>query len=384
MKSVFNNEKINIKKLNDTIKLGNKILRLLFIFIAIIGVYAITLIFKEWKVVTFLLTILKILSPFFIGLIIAWLLAPCVKFLYKRGINRILATILIYILMLGLLYLAISTFFPLLLAQIKDFTNTLPIIVDYTTNWTNQILNHFKVISVLNVDQLKGDVTTAMQNFVGSLTTDMPKMILNLIKGFLSTVGIFALGLLVGFYLLFDFDNLGKALLSLLPRGWRDDVKGLFKEANAFLFGYVKGTLFVSLLVFVTSTIAFAIVGLKAPLLFGLICGITNVIPYVGPYLGSVPAVIVGFTQGVPTGILVIVAVAIIHTVEGNIIQPIIMSKTMKLHPVTIIIGLLIFGYFFGVIGMILAAPLMATIKSILTFFENKYNILKFNDTEVQ
>jgi predicted PurR-regulated permease PerM len=121
------------------------------------------------------------------------------------------------------------------------------------------------------------------------------------------------------------------------------------------------------------------IVGLKAPLLFGLICGITNIIPYIGPYLGALPATIVAFTQGVPVGIMTVVSILIVQFVEGNFIQPLVMSKTMKLHPVTILIGLLVFGYFFGVLGMIIATPLVAMIKSIAMFLENKFNILRFN-----
>jgi predicted PurR-regulated permease PerM len=197
-----------------------------------------------------------------------------------------------------------------------------------------------------------------------------------------STIGIFALGLMIGFYLLFDFDNVGKALLSLLPEGARKDTLSLFMEVNDSLFNYIKGTFFVSFIIFLFSSITFSIAGLKAPLLFGLICGITNVIPYVGPYLGAIPAVIVGFTQGVSTGLLTTVCIVVIQFVEGNFIQPLVMSKTMRLHPVTILLGLLVFGYFFGILGMIIATPLVAMIKSIVIFIENKFNILRFKQEE--
>lgn len=382
MKGLFNNEKIDTKKLNEIIKSGNNILKLLFVLLVIVGIYAITLIFKEWKILAFILLMLKILSPFFIGIVIAWLLDPCVKFLHKRGINRVLGTIIVYLVMLVILYLLLTTIFPLLLNQINEFITTLPAVFDDITIWSNNFIDRFKNINFIDVDAIKDDLVVSIDSFVSSMTTDIPVMVVDLVKGFFSTVGIFALGLMIGFYLLFDFDNVGRILITLLPVGIRKDVLSLFIEANDSLFNYIKGTTLVSALIFVLSSLIFAFVGLKAPLLFGLICGITNVIPYIGPYMGAIPATIVAFTQGIPTGLITIAGIVVVQFVEGNFIQPLIMSKTMKLHPVTILIGLLVFGYFFGVLGMIIATPLVAIIKSIAVFFENKYNILKFKQNE--
>ena len=130
-------------------------------------------------------------------------------------------------------------------------------------------------------------------------------------------------------------------------------------------------------LVFVVSTIGFFISGLKAPLLFGLFCGITDIIPYLGPYIGGIPAVVVGFSQSPITGIITLIAIVIVQFIEGNLLQPLIMSKQLKLHPVTIMLGLLIFGYFFGIVGMVVATPAIAAIKVIFTFFDEKYHITR-------
>lgn len=382
MKSLFNNEKIDTKNLNEMIKSGSKILKVLFVLIVIIGVYSVTLILKEWKILAFILLLFKILSPFFIGLIIAWLLDPCVKFLNRRGINRVLGTVLVYILMLIILYLAITSIFPLLLNQVNEFITTLPAVFDSITIWSNNFVDRFRDISFIDVTAVKADLVGSINSFVSSLTTDIPTTIVAFIGGLFSTIGVFALGLMIGFYLLFDFDNVGRVLMSLLPERARKDALKLFVEANDSLFNYIKGTIFVSLIIFAFSSLIFTVGGLKAPLLFGLICGITNVIPYVGPYIGAVPAVLVAFTQGVPTGVITLVCIMVIQFIEGNFIQPLVMSKTMKLHPVTILLGLLIFGYFFGIFGMIIATPMVAIIKSIAIFIGDKYNILKFKQEE--
>ena len=125
----------------------------------------------------------------------------------------------------------------------------------------------------------------------------------------------------------------------------------------------------ISLIIMILSSIGYSIVGLSTPLLFGLICGITNIIPYIGPWIGGAICVIVGFTISPTVGILAGVIAFAIQQIDGIILQPLVMGKTMKLHPVTIMIGLLVFGYFFGVLGMILATPVMAGIKIILSYF---------------
>lgn len=144
---------------------------------------------------------------------------------------------------------------------------------------------------------------------------------------------------------------------------------------NNSLRKFINGAIVDAIFVFIITSITFLIVGLKAPLLFGLFCAITNVIPYAGPYIGGAPAVIVGFSQGTITGVLTLIAIVIIQFLEGNFLQPVIMSKTTKLHPVTIMVGLLIFGHFFGIIGMLISTPVIAVCKSVLMFFIDKFEI---------
>ncbi len=103
-------------------------------------------------------------------------------------------------------------------------------------------------------------------------------------------------------------------------------------------------------------------------------------IPYAGPYIGGIPAVIVGFSQSPTVGILTLITIVIIQFLEGNFIQPLVMSKTTKLHPVTIMIGLLVFGHFWGIIGMFVSTPIIAVLKAIFTYFDDKYDIIKIKN----
>jgi len=103
-----------------------------------------------------------------------------------------------------------------------------------------------------------------------------------------------------------------------------------------------------------------------------IMVSITDLIPYIGPYIGGAVAVIVGFTQSPIVGLGVLIIALIVQLLESYILQPVVMSKAMHLHPVMIIVGLLLFGHFFGIIGMIVATPCMAIIKEIVLFVSSK------------
>ena len=125
-------------------------------------------------------------------------------------------------------------------------------------------------------------------------------------------------------------------------------------------------------IVFIISTIGFYFIGLKGALLFGFFCGVTNIIPFIGPYLGGIPAVIAGLSQSFHIGILVLIIIIVVQLIESNLIHPFLMSKVMKLHPVTIMVGLLFFGYYFKIIGLIVATPIIASVKTIASYFIEK------------
>ena len=188
-----------------------------------------------------------------------------------------------------------------------------------------------------------------------------------------------ALSLIVGFYILLDYDKIKENIYILLPKKYRRRLKRLFKDINKDLFSFIKGTLILTIIVFVISLILFSCFKLKAPIFFALFNSVMNIIPYIGPIIGGVPIVIIAFTQSNEIGIFILVSVLIIQTLDNFIFQPIVMGKTMSLHPVTILIGLLIFEYFFGIIGMCITVPLLAVIKRIILYLDKRYKIFNFD-----
>lgn len=370
-----NDKSVNYKDLNEVILLSKKILKIAFFLIIVVGIYAITMLLKEWKVFSFILSILKILTPLFIGIVVAWLFNPLVSFLKKKGIKRGLGAAIVYLLLIGIILLVLGSLIPVLSEQINDFAKTIPSILNSVMGAIDGILEKLGDIANFDVENMKTEIYGKIQSIGVNLTNSLPSMTVSFVKSFFSGLGTFGVGLIIGFYLLVSFDSANDTIFSFLPKKFQNTIRDLFNEVNTSLRKYVQGTLMLASLVFVVSTIGFLISGLKAPLLFGLFCGITDIIPYLGPYIGGIPAVVVGFSQSPLTGIITLVAIVIVQFIEGNLLQPLIMSKQLKIHPVTIMLGLLVFGYFFGIVGMVLATPAIATIKVIFNFFDEKYNI---------
>ena len=368
-------ETLDIEKINKSVGLLNKILKIMFILIAIVGIYLIIKLCQELKIKDTVLVLLKTVAPVFIGLFVAWLFDPIVKKLKRKGIKRGIGALIVYVVFLSFLVILLSTIIPLLTEQINDFVKTLPSVFNTIKDWIEGVLDGLS-IEGFDIKNFENEVIGKIEVWGADLAQSLPNITVNFVKSFFSGILSFVIGLIIGFYFLIGFDNAGELIITLLPKKVQNDTRDLANEVNTSFRRFINGALIDATFVFIITSIAFAIVGLKAPLLFGLFCGLTNIIPYAGPYIGGAPAVIVGFSQGPLTGVLTLLVVAVIQFLEGNFLQPVIMSKTTKLHPVTIITGLLVFGHFFGIIGMAISTPIIAAVKAIFMFFNEKYEII--------
>lgn len=370
------NKNINIGKLNNVIKTSDKLLKALW-FLLIVGVILLTTyIFKEWKILDFLGSILTILSPLFIGIVIAWLLDPLVTWLSKNGLKRTYATILVFLSFISLIVLFLVLMIPALVDQVNEFISSAPNILNYISEWGDGIFDKLSNAYEYDFTTVKEQIYSSSSNLLSSITVDLPNTIINFASSLISSGLNIIFGFFIAFYMLFDFNNIRKHIFSLIPKKLHSDAITLTDNLNKTLKNYVQGTLLIMVILFIFQSILLSFTGLSSPMLFGLFCAVTNVIPYIGPYIGGIPAVVVGFTISPVTGVAVLIAVVIAQLLESYFLNPIVMSKTMKLHPVTIMIGLLIFGHFFGMLGMILATPIISCFKIVFTFFNEKYEIL--------
>ncbi len=368
-------DELDYKKLNEGIRVGVTLLKII-LFLGIVTLAYISIkLMAELKIFPIIGRILKIISPFFIGLVIAWLFDPVVKSLERKKVNRPLGIVFIYVVFIAVIALLLYIMIPMVGDQLNDLIASAPAFFNEVKDWADGIFESLSKSTGNDFADVQEKIYEAINKVGNSFTVGLPSQIMGIISSILQGGLNFLIGLLVGFYMLFDFGNVKEHLLTFIPKKYREDTRELVDQLNGNLRSYVAGTLRIMLILFVFQSVALGIAGLKAPMVFGLFCAVTNIIPYVGPYIGGIPAVLVGFSMDPMTGICSLIAVVIAQVLESYFLQPLVMGKTMKLHPVTIMIGLLVFGNFFGIIGMILATPVISIAKTIILFFDEKYSL---------
>lgn len=366
---------VDVSSLNEILDIGKRLMQIVYFVTIVVLILLATYLLREWKILHYLGELLVVISPIFIGMIVAWLFDPVVSWLQRKKIPRIVGCILVYLLLITLLFIIIYSLVPILVDQVTDFIGTIPDIFDNLKAFLNRVFDFFGSNGV-DAKMIEDRVYSWLETFATGLTTNLPNLVLNIGKGLFNGGLNVILGLMIGFYMLFDFNKINGTLINNMPVSWRKNYQELGARINTSLRNYVQGILLIMFLVFITQSIGLTLAGIKAPLVFALFCAITDVIPYFGPYIGAVPAVIVGFTISPITGILCIVSIVVVQTLENNFYQPLIMGHTMKLHPVTIMVSLLIFQHFFGIIGMVVATPVVACLKVICAFVNEKLHIM--------
>ncbi|MBQ6840953.1 MAG: AI-2E family transporter [Bacilli bacterium] len=371
-------KEIDKEGLNELIHLSKSLLRVVYI-IVIVGIFlCAVIVLNQLKLLSFVIGALKVISPLFIGFVIAWLFYPLQRKMVDKGLNKVLSAIIIFIGIISFIFLFIYLFIPVLYNQVNDLISYIPTVLTSVTGFITSSIDKFDITGV-DISSIKDGLMVAGEDLLVNITSSLPNGILGIVKGMVSAVGTILISFVVGIYMLIDFDNITMAFYKILPKKNRQDYVGLFKNIGINARRVVNGTLLVAFMVFVCDTIGFALVGLNAGVLFGLLCGLTDLIPYIGPYIGGAAAVVVGFTQGPIVGLGVLVIVVIVQLVESYLLQPVVMSKAMQLHPVMIIVGLLLFGHFFGILGMVVATPCMAIIKEIILFIFHKNHPQEIN-----
>ena len=371
-------DEINKRKINNLLTQGNRLLKLLYIMLIIMTIYIVTLIGDKLQIMPFIGKMLSILSPLFIGLVLAWLFNPLITWMQKHKIKRVFGALIVFIVLIGLLALMLVEIVPVIIEQVQ--TINFGKITSDVQNW----INNFTIEGI--------DLTSTKEAIIKKITelasefdaTSIISWITTAVSKIISGLGTFWLGLMVGFFLLIKFNEAPANLKLIIPTKYKKEVWGILSRINYILNKFIRGTLYSSLIIFGATFIGLLILKVPAAIILAIFCAVTNVIPYIGPYIGAVPAIIIGFTVSPLTGILVIVILAVIKTIEGNILSPIIMGKTVKLSPVTILIGLLVFGYFLGMLGMIIATPIIAVIKEIILFYNEKYKFFMVEKSEAE
>jgi predicted PurR-regulated permease PerM len=316
-----------------------------------------------------------ILLPFVAGLAIAYLLAPVTDWLQRRGVNRLVAALLLITLMVLAFVLVILLIAPLVGGQLAAFIENIPgyvgklqtLLRDPSWPWLQKLVG-----SGLNTD--KG-VSELVSQGVLWLTTFLK----SLWSGGRALVSLFSLIVVtpvVAFYLIYDWHRMIDTVDAWVPVRQRDTVRELAREVDRAVAGFLRGQSAVCLILGTFYAIALTLSGLNFGLLIGLISGLITFIPYVGSMTGLVLSVGVAVAQFWPeySSILIVLGIFLVgQFLEGNILSPKLVGESVGLHPVWLIFALLAFGYLFGFVGLLVAVPLAATIGVLARFALRRY-----------
>ena len=324
-------------------------------------------------------------APFLIAGFLFYLLNPLVKMLMKIKIKKFkvkrpLAITIVFLLLVSVLGLVISFFIPRLIEQIKSLVIGLPGYLSELQRFLTHLFNNS------HIDWLqKVDLHSYMNKFEGSLTSILKKFILSLTTSLGSVIGTITSVTVtlvtvpfILFYMLKDGEKLVPTVEKFFPEHNRSKVARLLHEMSATLSRYISGQMIECLFVGTFSAIGYSMTGIPYALLVGLFAGITNIIPYLGPYIGLMPALFLAFSKSLPTVFWVIVVCIVVQQLDGNLVYPNVIGKSLHLHPLTIIIILLVAGNIAGLLGMILGVPLYAVTKVVVKFV---YDIAQIRTT---
>ena len=366
-------KKLDFKTLNELIKTGNILLKIMLAMVILAIAILIIYLIDKTSVLVILGKIISILSPLFIGLLIAWLVEPAINYFVKNKVGRKLATVVVYLILIFIIILIAALIVPEFIAQVNELITRIPNFLKSINTFINDT---FKSTADFDLSSVKESLINTINNFVNNFTSENLTGIVEKLSSSIKVVSNFVLGILIAFYLSLDFKNVNKYVSILVPNRFHEDIKKITTPLNEMLRNYVNGTLLSCLFVMILSLIGFLISGVSSPLLFAIFCAITNLIPYFGPYIGGIPVILIGFTMNPYVGFGCLITVVLVQFLEGNILNPLIVGKAVDLHPVVLMLSLLVFEYFFGIFGMVIAVPIVATIKIVLLFFENKYHFI--------
>ena len=301
-------------------RLFNALFYLTLLAIIILSFYLFHLI----KLYNIICLLFELILPVFFGYALAWLLHPLYKKMNKKlnkNFSFVLILVSLVLIYLGIILLIVPIF-------IQEAGHLLDLIEDY--------LPKIKSIPFLKINTSNLEIK--------------PEMILDKCGGLISIIVNFLFTHIFGFYILYNYTNINNAIKKNIPIKYKDKILKFLRKLSINMYEYIKGTLIDTAILFIISLILFTAFKFKYSILIAFIISITNIIPFIGPYA----LCIVIFCQ----------------TVESNIINPIIMSRCIKINPILIIIAITIMGKFFGIIGMAFAIPILIFIKILLEFIQ--------------
>ncbi|MCG2767761.1 MAG: AI-2E family transporter [Anaerolineae bacterium] len=348
---------------------------------------------RHWLVATaiFVLAVVVYIAwaslvPFIVGIVIAYLFLPLVGFaeqrsprwLQQKRLARPLSIVIVYLLMLGLAAGVVSVFVPLVSEQAAVMKLRAPVYYEQVRKLFFQVFDLYQRVVP---EDWQVRMAQSFQQALANIDKTVQAAVTRVFTIVTQTIGVI-LGLLVVpfwmFYVLNDTAHLTQQFFSLIPPRYRRDVYNVQRIMDDVLGSYIRGQLLLCFFIGAFSVIGLLFLGVDFALLLGTIAGVFEVVPYVGPIIGAIPAVVVAFMQSPILGFWVMVLFIGIQQVENLLLVPRITGGSVRLSPALVMLVLVVGSGIGGIWGMLVAIPVTAVCRDVF-----RYLYMRLSDQEV-
>ncbi|MBO8170097.1 MAG: AI-2E family transporter [Thermoanaerobacteraceae bacterium] len=311
-----------------------------------------------------------ILPPFFIALVIAYLLNPLVERIEQFKISRVTAIFIVYLTLTAFVVLLVVYGVPKIIRELDRFADTIPIYTRQVQDFVRDVHRDYSKTNIPeSIRQVTDETIREAEQLLIATVRDIADAIIGLFSQLLSLI----IAPVLTFYMLKDWEQVGAYIFGLLPANWRQETAYLAGQVDRVLTKFIRGHLIVAVIVGTLTALGLAVLNMKFALLLGIVAGIADVIPYFGPIIGAVPAIALALLESKYKALYVTGVMFLVQQLESNIISPKILGDSVGLHPLVIVFVLLAGGHLFGVVGMLLAVPVTAIARILISYFFNRW-----------
>ncbi|NOZ61746.1 MAG: AI-2E family transporter [Calditrichaeota bacterium] len=298
-----------------------------------------------------------------ISFIIAFLLNPLVDRMESRGLNRGAAVLIIFAIFISIIVVLARLFIPAFAQEIGSITQFIQ------NENPDSIVEKLQIIlsdriPALQKPEIAHSVSLKLHMLIQVLLQKSATLALSLASSFILIITI----PFITFFMLKDGRKFKKWIIQMIPNRYFEMSLNLMHKSGEKLGGYIRGQLMVSTVIGTLSVIAMFILHIPYFFIIGVVAGLANMIPYFGPWVGALPGVIVAFmdTGSLGTVLAVIIAFAIVQLLDNVLVSPLIVSRSVQIHPLLVILVLLVGSALAGIVGMLIAVPVFAVIQVIV------------------
>jgi predicted PurR-regulated permease PerM len=318
----------------------------------------------------FVKIVIGLLLPFVWGFGIAYILNPLMKsFETYLKLPRLLSLTFTYMILIFMIYLAVTGIIPSIASSIRDIIDNGPTYFASLQSFLLQASERIESFDAINLEQLFDK--WSLENMMAAASANLNKALSAMffgVLGFAASILKFVVGLALSIYLLKDKEKfmagIKRSTYAHFEKGTADGLCDLVRESDSLFTKFIIGKMVDSLIIGIMAYIGFILLGIRYPILLALIVGITNMIPYFGPFIGAVPAVLITLFYSPVQALWVLIFITALQQFDGYVLGPKILGDSVGVKPFLIILAILLGGGLFGLLGMFLAVPTVAVIRN--------------------